>query len=218
MAEMTSASEIKVTPVGADGTHIIGARGHIYRLISEVFERLPDADLVTAFRTAEFAAATRAFGYDFGLAQLPDRAIEASLELRIEFTRLFVGPGVSIPRFGSLYLDGKDAKDGGLWADSTAEVDCFMKAVGMPAPSGRIPDHMSRLVACQSAALSRDDTVTASTWFRVQQRCLLNILMPWVPRLCERVIVNARLPFYAAAARLTQDFLAQEAELAETAA
>ncbi len=230
---MTTASEIpavpnavpNAAPNAAPNGNLIGARGHIYRLIAEVFERLPDADLVTAFRTAEFSAATRAFGYDFGLAELPDSPVEAALQLRIEFTRLFVGPGPSIARFGSLYDEDQKKKDGGLWADSTAEVDCFMKAVGMPAPKGRIPDHigiemafMSRLVASQSAALSRDDTKAAKAWLGVQQKFLRDVLSPWVPKLCKRVIVNAQLPFYAAAARLTQDFLTQEAELSEASA
>lgn len=213
---MTDSENQAQQPASAEGESML-ARSYIYRLLSEVFERIPDVELIAALRAPEFADAMRKEGYDFGLGELPAGDVEAALEVRVDFTQLFVGPGSYIPRYGSLFDPEERASDGRLWSDTTAEADRFMRSYGMTIEKGRIPDHvaiemsfMGQVVAHQAALLAEGNASDIESWQGVHRKFLSEFLLPWVPRFCQRVIEDAKLPFYREAARLMLDFLRKE--------
>ena len=188
-------------------------RRNSYLLISEVFARLPDAELVESFRQPSVVGPITELGFDLGLEELPEDAREAADVLRVEFTRLFIaGPGERVARFGSLY--GEPQERATLWSDSTSEVGRAMKSVGLPAPEGRIPDHvsvemrfLSRLIAKRIDALAKGDTRDAAALERVEREFLDTYVRPWIPTFCDLVERLAKLRFYGAYAGLTRKFL-----------
>ncbi|VVS91291.1 TorD/DmsD family molecular chaperone [Desulfoluna spongiiphila] len=131
-------------------------------------------------------------------------------ELRIEFTRLFVGPyGRLAPPCGSGYMDGT----GTMMSDSTMDaVDRYRKAGLVVADTFKeAPDHIVAeleflcfLVDKEIDALSPDTDEVPQARLREQKEFLERHLARWVPPFTENITRHATSPFYLNLATATR--------------
>ncbi len=150
---------------------------------------------------------------DAASANLHDeQAIEA---LQMDYTRLFVGPGVPLcPPWGSVYL----CETGLLNDVSTQALVAFYKDSGLELDSTRNEpmDHLGLMLAVLANALATeegaipavmeayDDVAFSTAWMA---RLLREYLMPFAPKCIELLAANAKTDFYRALAPLTLNYL-----------
>ncbi|MCF1428874.1 MAG: molecular chaperone TorD family protein [Shewanella sp.] len=140
----------------------------------------------------------------------------ASLEgLLLDYTRLFIGPGVPLcPPWGSVYLS-----ETGLLNDvSTQALVAFYRDSGLELDSTRNEpvDHLGLMLAVIANALateegtippfmdSYDDIAFSTAWLA---RLLREYLMPFAPKCIALLAANAKTDFYRALAPLTLNYL-----------
>jgi len=131
-------------------------------------------------------------------------------ELRIEFTRLFVGPyGRLAPPCGSGYMDGSDT----MMSDSTMDaVDRYRKAGLMVADTFKeAPDHIVAeleflcfLVGKEIDALSPDTDEVPQAHLRDQREFLSHHLGRWMEPFAEKITRHATSLFYQNLATATR--------------
>lgn len=217
----TPTSQSSSEPTGTlESLRATADRMFVYDILAHVFERLPDEEFIDAFRCKTVSGRFRMLGYDLSLEALDESASKAADSLRVEFGRLFVGPGPHIRRHGSLYQKRR-GKSPSYWTKATGEVNRFMKTIGFkPKVNGRIPDHVSNelaimrlLVKRQLAALEVADFSEAARYAELQRDFIVTHMSWWVPEFCRRVVRSGKLPFYREMARVAADFLDHELAL-----
>jgi TorA maturation chaperone TorD len=138
--------------------------------------------------------------------------------LKLEHTRLFVGPGhVPAPPYESVYRQDVPMFERGLlMGRSTRQVRQEYAAAGLQlAPDYTdLPDHiaaelefMSFLCSKEAGAWQADDGKAARGRASTQRLFLTQHLSRWVPAFCQAVAQHAQLDFYRAMGRLTQSFV-----------
>jgi len=127
-------------------------------------------------------------------------------ELRVEYTRLFIGPaGPPCPPYESVYRDGEDdAEFGPVEGPSTAAVRRWYREFGVqPAPDHPdLPDHIA--TELEFAAYLADEGRAD----RLDQ-FLDEHLRVWADAFLRRVEAETREAFYAALARTTREVVLQ---------
>lgn len=195
----------------------LAERASIHLFLAHAFRRELDRALVEAMEAHGLLVALHAHGYGVDREKLLDE--EYLVVLRHEYTRIFIGPGPHVAPYGSVHHP-TDPKRGRLWGDSTTWIRTFMKDHGIE-PSGKkydgIPDHVghelelyARLLEAEYNAEQRGDAERAERLRNSERVLLTEQLEQWVPGFCDKVIARAKLPFYAAIARLTRDLLSAE--------
>ncbi|BDM65984.1 molecular chaperone TorD [Shewanella sp. NFH-SH190041] len=141
-------------------------------------------------------------------------------ELQMDYTRLFVGPGVPLcPPWGSVYLC-----DTGLLNDvSTQALAQFYRDTGLELDATRNEpvDHLGLMLAVVANALAQncdeagqstipafmdsyDDVAFSTAWI---VRLLREFLMPFAPQCIALLASKAKTDFYQALAPLTLNYL-----------
>ncbi|MGI2261136.1 TorD/DmsD family molecular chaperone [Shewanella sp. GXUN23E] len=147
--------------------------------------------------------------------ELMDKQSATMDELLLDYTRLFVGPGVPLcPPWGSVYL----CETGLLNDVSTQALVAFYRESGLELDSTRNEpvDHLGLMLAVIANALateegaipafmdSYDDVAFSTAW---TARLLREYLMPFAPKCIELLAANAKTDFYRALAPLTLNYL-----------
>ncbi|MHC4721492.1 MAG: TorD/DmsD family molecular chaperone [Planctomycetota bacterium] len=180
-----------------------------YKLLSECYY-LPDSKLI---HTITDAAQTDPF-----FAELA-RHISAELDLeslRIDYSRLFVGPfKLLAPPYGSFYLEDKK-----LMGDSTIDVKKCYDDEGLDIVIKDAPDHITMelefmyyLVAKQIEAAKHENLQMLQIYQQKQHYFLQIHLGRWLPAFAENIKKNARTEFYGDLARLTETFVLKDMEV-----
>jgi TorA maturation chaperone TorD len=135
---------------------------------------------------------------------------ETSEQLRVEFTRLFIGPYIMLaPPYESVYRD----REGKLMGDSTMEVLRLYKAAGFDLADNYhdAPDHVATeleflyiLSAKQMEAISSQDLPATKHYSSLAYSLLADHLYRWVPELTARIEAKAESGFYKCLARITR--------------
>ena len=164
-------------------------------------------------------ATLRERGYDLEPDALAD---EGQLRpLRLEYTRVFIGPGPHASPYGSVYHPD-DEKSGELWGKTTQQVHRFAADHGLTfvgkAYDG-IPDHIAhelelyaKLLEARAVALYDGEDDKAERVENSQRYLYREQLNRWVPAFATRVSEFASRPLYAELARLTKDLLDEEGD------
>ncbi|MBV7316302.1 molecular chaperone [Shewanella sp. NIFS-20-20] len=141
-----------------------------------------------------------------------EQAIEA---LQLDYTRLFVGPGVPLcPPWGSMYL----CETGLLNDVSTQALVAFYKDSGLELDSTRNEpvDHLGLMLAVIANALATEEgtipvlmdsdehVAFSRAWLALLLR---EYLMPFAPQCIALLAANAKTDFYRALAPLTLNYL-----------
>ena len=191
-------------------------RGHIYGLLALMYRQEVTPELLSQVKDPRFLGVFADLDID-GIEALLQSSEEKLIEdLAVEYTRLFLGPGKHISPLESIHHHRENGDWGTFWGSSAVDVKKFIEATGLnyqPDYKG-FPDHISvefelmeALIQREVKAWSEHDERTAIRCLEVQQKFLENHIGRWVPSFCEKVIKEARLPFYRAVAELTQRFI-----------
>ena len=141
--------------------------------------------------------------------------------LEVEYTRLFLGPGLpAVPPYESVYVDGEEADaPGPLWGQATFAVrDAYRQAGLAPHPGPEPPDHLATdlefvamLSQREAMTLADGDLGEAEAMRQRRASFLRDHLNRWAPVVAEKAAAEAQHPLYQAAARLLQAVVATEA-------
>jgi TorA maturation chaperone TorD len=200
----------------------VAQRAALYRLLAQLYRNELTEALAERLRDSGLLGLLQEQGYDLETAALADP--EELVNLRREFTRVFVGPGKHVAPYGSAHHPD-DPKRGQLWGDTTTKVQRFVKDHGLEFGGKQydgIPDHIAhelelfakllegRAKAQESGDQERADRIRNSEQYLVREQ-----LSRWVPVFSAKVRKSASRPFYAEIARLTAVLVEDESGVAE---
>lgn len=190
-------------------------RSNIYGLLSTVFREEPTEALIKELRGPRLSGVFSDMGVELGDAFSSPSESAVAAALRLEFTRLFIGPGPHISAHESVFAE-MDGGSSSLWGRKTVEVKNFIETAGLgyqPEFTG-IPDHISvelefmqKLTAWEAEKWAQQDRKSAEYSSTVQKMFLEQHLLCWLPQFCDAVIEQAELPFYRSMAELTRNYL-----------
>lgn len=181
-------------------------RAASYKFLSECYY-LPDDELIQ--RIVDIAQTDRFF---IKLEDCIPPAIELD-SLRIDFTKLFVGPfKLFAPPYGSFYLENNR-----IMGDSTVNVRKLYEDEELDIVIKDAPDHIAMelefmyyLVAKQTQA-TNEENLQAIQLYQQKQKAFLNFhLARWLPEFAENVQKNAQTEFYKELAQLTWMFVQKD--------
>ncbi len=200
-----------------------GQRSNIYGFLAMVYRQEAASDyLLPQVKDPAFLEILTELGIQLTDDFFQKHEDELTEDLAVEFTRLFLGPGRHISPHESVHHEKDGAKWGQLWGDSTVEVRKFIESAGLDYKSEYrgIPDHISvefefmqqvTLRECQ--AWEETDEDGALYCLKIEKKFIEEHLIRWIPAFCDKVIMEAELPFYKEMAVLTKNFIEFEASL-----
>jgi len=181
-------------------------RADVYRLLADVFNTEPTAEMLDSLRRPEVAKAFEPLGITFAeeLGRMEadlgkDRLLE---KLQCEYTRLFIGPGRHVGPYESLHRDDHSP---GHWGPSTAEVKRFIEHHGLSYEPGfhGMPDHISAefqfvsmLADAEAAAVEQGEDEKADQAGKIRRTFHREHVACWVPAFCDKVLEAATFDFY----------------------
>ncbi|UCH93166.1 MAG: molecular chaperone TorD family protein [Candidatus Aminicenantes bacterium] len=204
--------------------HITGAemalqRSSIYGLLSLLYSREPDVNLLSCLREQNLLDHLIEAGMTLNKQEFTTAPVEEVREnLAIDYTSLFIAStGKRIPLNESIHHQ----QEGHFWGHSTVEVNDFIRFLGMTIDNDwtGFPDHiavefevMKKLVESEQVALEQNNQDRAKKCRKLQREFLDGHISHWVPQVCERIIHQAQTSFYKELAALTKDFIEHECQ------
>ncbi|MHC4395879.1 MAG: TorD/DmsD family molecular chaperone [Planctomycetota bacterium] len=133
--------------------------------------------------------------------------------LKIDYTRLFVGPfKLLAPPYGSVYLE-----DSRIMGESTIDVRNWYEKEGLDVVIKDAPDHIAMelefiyyLVAKQTQATNEENFQDIQLYQQKQKSFLYSHLARWLPEFAKNVQENAQTEFYKELVRLTDIFVQKD--------
>ena len=176
----------------------------MYALLSRLWLTEPDAELLDSLASADVATA------------LPEWFEVPSLDelenLRADFTQLFIGPKDQSPPYQSVWQEGQ------FEGSATGTMRTYFDVLGyepevVGSADGVMPDHVSvqfdTMRSLLEQAATKDDNEAA---FVDLVASFFDDNLMWMPPLLGAVINRATTALYANIARLTVEFMHDEAE------
>ncbi|MBM2832017.1 MAG: molecular chaperone TorD [Dehalococcoidia bacterium] len=195
------------------------AEGEVYRLLSSAYYA-PGGDFPGSFFSEQLGEALTALGLGFLDTELENlksspRDRDKPAALGVEYARLFRGPvkAQAYP-YESMHVDSE------IMGQSTLEVVRQYREAGLhiAADFKDLPDHisaelefMSYLYARELEALQMGQAGEAARFGTIRHSFLENHLARWVPGFADLILQHASSPFYISLARLTREFICQQA-------
>jgi TorA maturation chaperone TorD len=181
-------------------------RADSYKLLSECYY-LPDEELLQ-----KIVDAAQSNGFFAELASYIPEGSELE-SLKVDFTRLFVGPFKLLAApYGSVYLE-----DNRILGNSTIDVRSFYENEGLEVVIKDAPDHiamelefMHYLVTKQIEAAGKANLQIMQSCLQKQQSFLQTHLTRWLPRFVANVQENAQTEFYKKLTQLTGIFVQKD--------
>lgn len=135
--------------------------------------------------------------------------------LKIDYTRLFVGPfKLLAPPYGSVHFE-----DGRIMGDSTIDVRNWYEKEGLDVVINDAPDHIAMelefmyyLAVKQIQVTKEENSQDIQLYQQKQKTFLCSHLARWLPEFTEDVQKNAQTEFYKKLAGLTEMFVRKDAE------
>ncbi len=193
-------------------------RSNLYGLLSLIYNRELTAETLRELKKPEFRETLSKLEIQWGGDFFNKPEEELLLDLTLEYTRLFIGPGKHASPHESVYREDKEGK-GLLWGEVTVEVREIIEGAGLKyeADYKGIPDHISvelefmqRLTKYEYETRESGDREKASRCLEHEKRFLESHLDKWVPLFCDKVMEEGKLPFYREIARLTKEYISLE--------
>ncbi len=140
-------------------------------------------------------------------------------ELRVEYTRLFLGVGdETVHLVESAYMK----KESLQFEEPSEDVKAAYKSLdlekdkGFYEPEDHVAfefDFMARMCYWTAIALSKSDIENAIAYLALQKEFLRDHIMRWIPELCKRLKSKAKSDFYRSLAYLTNGFVEMDNEM-----
>ncbi len=199
----------------AAAAEMAGARSNVYDLMIQMFNRLPDEDLLEKIKTGVFEEMFNRFdgvaylkSYRSKTQTLPPETILN--ELAVDRTRILRGTGpkdLKPPYEGCYKLDGD-------LGSAAANVKCFYRAAGL-LPDERVPespdylcvqlDFMKHLCLQEQKRWSSGPDPAETI---AHEKAFLNDhLGSWVGNFCHRVRTHAATDFYRGVAMILKGYI-----------
>ncbi len=201
-----------------DGVTLLRQRARLYRVLARCYAAEPDVALGAALADPAIRALIAAFSPDTDVAALGPLTAAVCDGLAVEYTRLFLGPGPTVPPYESVHRPER-GNAGRYWGDATVAFNRVLDGLGLALAEQfhGMPDHiatecelMALLLETEADARERGDTATADTCADGQAYVLGEHLGHWAQPLAARLGAAADAPFFHALADLTADFFADE--------
>ena len=194
---------------------LMKARQNVYDLLRCFFLQEPSEDFFKALKEEDFLKDLRGYHpeLDEGVELLS--AVVSSptanppvSDLRLEFTRLFIGPS-PVPLYESVYR----SESGLLMQEETLAVRRkYMEAGLVVNPKESLPDdHIGTelefiFYLCQKATQAGEGEAR-ETLLRIQQEFFKEHLVLWVSSLGDRLFQEAQSPYFKGVAKTTKGFV-----------
>ncbi|VAX23360.1 hypothetical protein MNBD_NITROSPINAE02-1006 [hydrothermal vent metagenome] len=194
-------------------------KSDIYALLAKLYREEPEVRLLQRLKEKPFLDILEDMGISFGDDFLKTPNEELAESLAVEFTRLFLGPGPHISPHESVHHELEEGRWGGLWGDSTVEVNRFIKSSGLEISSGshELPDHisvelelMSLITGKEAGAWKEGNEEGARYCIDMGNKFIEWHLSRWVPVFCGKVTNETTSSFYKNMATFTNRFIAFE--------
>ena len=191
-------------------------RSDIYGFLAMVYRQEVNSDFLEQIKDPQFLGVLSDLEIQFDDDFLEKPEKELLEDLAVEYTRLFLGPGKHISPHESIHHEKDNSKWGQLWGDATVEVKKFIETTGLEYQTDYkgLPDHISvelefmqQLTLREEQAWGDSDADGAVYCRKIQEKFIIEHLMPWVPEFCEKIMQEAELPFYRDLAALTRKFI-----------
>ena len=181
-------------------------RADSYKFLSDCYY-LPDSNFLEMFKDA--AKINILFAE---LASFIPPAVDMET-LKIDFTRLFLGPfKLLAPPYGSVYLENNM-----IMGESTIDVRKFYEDEDLGIVIKDAPDHIAMelefmyyLVAKQTQATNEGNLRNIQLYEQKQKSFLCSHLGRWLPEFAENVQKNSQTEFYKKLANLTDIFVRKD--------
>ncbi len=192
------------------------ARCAIFGLLSELFRVEPSIELIGRLRSDEWRSLLADLDIEIPASFTDGSPSEVRERLSVEYTSLFIGPGVHLSPHESVHARTGSTRDGELWGELTVQVKRFIEATGLTyaTASPGMPDHistefefMARMAAAEAEMVERGDVENAVGCLAIQRRFYNEHLNRWIPEFCGKILDVDRSGFYNAVARLTLAYL-----------
>lgn len=182
-------------------------RAGSYELLSRCYY-LPDEKLIATLKGLKESAC----GLYREVAKSA-RSIDELESLRIDYSKLFVGPyKLLAPPYGSVYLEG-----GRVMGDSTMDARNWYREEGLDIALKEAPDHiimelefMYCLILKEIEAIKDSNSEAVGYYLKKQKSFLETHLGRWVSAFAENVKANAETGFYENLGRLTESFIKKD--------
>ena len=197
-----------------------GARSHMYDLMVQVFNQLPDEAFLKKIETCEFESLFREFSgaahikdYRFWMEKNPPETILN--ELSVDRTRILRGTG---PRDLKPPHEGCYKMDCDL-GSAAIQVKCFYRTAGL-IPDTTVcesPDYLCVQLdfmkqLCRRELHLRSSNRDATENVACQEAFLRKHLGSWVGNFCEQVQKHALTEFYRGFVLILNDFIKRDME------
>lgn len=187
-------------------------RSSIYDFLSLVFLKEPDVELVETLNKISLSGFFDDSNLDLGIDNEPEKNEKILEKLVLDYTRLFIGPGMHISPYESVYIEG----EGVLWGESTAKVKRLIEKFGLEySPDWKgLPDHvgielelMKKLIEHEQDALKKKDENDLNLCMSSEKKLLDEHLLKWIPLFCDKIIAEMTDKFYGKIAEITKNFI-----------
>ena len=204
----------------------LAARAEVYRLLSQAYHT-PEVSFLKGDFLGSLVRALDTLALDSCAGEVKNvesylQALQESVELAVEYTRLFRGPvKAEVYPYESMYIGGE------VIGNSTLDVVRRYEEAGVAVADGfkDLPDHISAELEfmhylCGRAldALERGANDEATRFRCMGQTFLKDHLNKWVPQFTDLIMQYATTPYYLTIAEITQEFIIREATLLENVA
>ncbi len=191
-------------------------RSRLYGLLATIFRAEPTTVLLQHLLKPDFLNDLAAVGIDTDALTALKPAEALLTELKLEFSRLFFGPGKHVSPYESVHLGGAG---GSLWGPETSAVKKFIEHAGFAYDANYhgLPDHisvelelMAHLTELEAEAWRNADTDKALNCLQFQKAFISGHLGRWVASFSDKVTELAETALYPQMAALTRDFVKSE--------
>lgn len=199
---------------------LMKARRNVYDLLRCFFLQEPSEEFLKALKEEDLLKELRGYhpeldeGIDL-LSQVifSSRMSDLVPDLRVEFTRLFVGP-FPVPLYESVYR----SKTGLVMQEETVAVRRkYMEAglavdPGQPFPDDHIGAELEFVFFLCEKVAQAEDAELQETLLRLQQDFFREHLAVWVAPLGDRLFQEAESPYFKGLAKMTKGFVGWDYE------
>ncbi|WP_227761746.1 TorD/DmsD family molecular chaperone [Zhaonella formicivorans] len=158
---------------------------------------------------------------DLVLMELNEEREKSLTDWRVEYARLFIGPGwFPCPPYESAYREKQeDGSFGNLMGESTLEVRKLYQKAGLDVGTKQLPDYhcvelefMSYLIGQEAEQYLAKDREGARNWQDLQEMFLKEHIELWLPEFCKDVERETNLSYYKGLSKITAAYINLEAD------
>ncbi len=187
-------------------------RTNIYGFLALVYRQEAIIEIIRKIRQPEFIQTWKDLGFTLDKKFIAQSDKQATQELSLEYTRLFIGPEKHIPPYESVHREN----EGLLWGESTATVKKLIEFLGLSYKDdfSDIPDHISvefelmqKLTQREKEAWEQNDKKSILHCLEFEKKFADEHLNQWIPIFCDKVVKKSNNSFYRQIAKLTKEFI-----------